>query len=67
VLGFCLAYIYVISFCDFKNCAVGELTSPRIDPPRVGLSANCPVSLDIAMCLVHICLAVHDWPCTYLH
>jgi len=25
--------------------AIGELTSPRLDWPRVGLSANCPVSV----------------------
>ena len=28
----------------FLKFAVGELTSPRLDWPRVGLSASCPVS-----------------------
>jgi len=32
---------------------VRELTSPRLDWPRVGLSANCPVSVSRPTCLWH--------------
>jgi len=36
----------------FKKLPVGELTSPRLDLPRVGLLANCPVDEHFTVILV---------------
>jgi len=47
----------ILPFSRFviNKIAVRELTSPRLDWPRVGLSSNCPVSLRTASgyCSLH--------------
>jgi len=63
-LGLCtIKYIVIPWFLNSLSASwlVCKLSSPRVDWPRVGLSANCPVSYCATL------LAEHVWSLGHLH